>query len=290
MKLSIIIVNFNTYYYTKNTIKSVLESNMDFEYEIILIDNASFDDSIDKLEEEFKEYIENKYIQIIRNEKNLGFAGANNIGIELSKSNYILLLNSDTRVFKNTIKNCVEYLELKQNNSILTCKIELENGELDHACKRGFPTPKASVYYFLKLDKKNPKKYGLYNYSMLDENQIGYVDSISGAFMLIPRKIIDVVGGLSEDYFMYGEDIDFCYKVKESGFNVIYYPKEKIIHYKSKSLKKRKFKTIFDFHNAMWIFYRKHYIKKYNVFITSFVFLGIWLKYGLSVIKNCFIK
>ncbi|EHL15298.1 hypothetical protein HMPREF9630_00667 [Peptoanaerobacter stomatis] len=288
MKLSIIIINFNTYEYTKNTIKSVIDSDIDFDYEIILIDNASYDKSISKLETYFEKYINDNLLKIVKNETNIGFSRANNIGINMSSADYILLLNSDTKVSINTIKNCVRYLNMQGDNSILSCKVLLEDGTLDHACKRGFPTPSASLYYFLKLDKKNPLKYGAYDYLALNENEIGYVDVISGAFMLIPRNIIESVGVLSEDYFMYGEDIDFCYKVKENGFNVMYYPLEEIIHYKSKSRKKRKFKTIFDFHNAMWIFYKKHYIGKYNAFITITVFMGVWIKFILSIIKNIF--
>lgn len=286
MKLSIIVVNFNTYEYTKNTIESVITSSVAFDYEIIVIDNASSDESLSKIKSDFFNEINSNKIIVIENAKNLGFAGANNIGIRKSNADYVLLLNSDTKVNKTAIQNSVSFLEENQNSGILTCKILLEDGALDHACKRGFPTPSASLYYFLGLDKKNPEKYGQYDFLTLDENSIGKVDVISGAFMLIPRKVIEKVGLLDEKFFMYGEDIDYCYRVKENGFDVIYYPKESIIHYKGKSNKKRKYRTIYDFHNSMWIFYKKHYIKKYNFFVSVFVILGILLKFIFSVIKN----
>lgn len=288
MHLSIIIVNYKTYEYTKNTILSVLSSKMDFEYDIILVDNASFDGSLEKLEDDFADHINKKKIKIIRNDTNRGFSAANNLGLKSSDSEYFLLLNSDTKVFENTIANCLDFMKNQDKEMLLTCKILLENGELDHACKRGFPTPSASLHYFLGMDKINPIKYGQYNYLMLDENESGYVDVISGAFMMFSKRVIDKIGYLDEDYFMYGEDIDFCFKAKQNGIGVFYYPEEKIIHYKSISAKKRKFKTLFDFHNAMWIFYKKNYMNDYNIFVGILVFLGIWLKFGLSLLLNLF--
>ncbi len=106
--------------------------------------------------------------------------------------------------------------------------------------------------------------------------------------MLIPKLIFDKAGGLDEDFFMYGEDIDLCYKIKELGYKILYYPEAQIIHYKGGSSKKRRSKVIYDFHQAMWIFYKKHYYKKYNFAVTFLVFIGIWLKYLVQIIKNSF--
>ena len=107
-----------------------------------------------------------------------------------------------------------------------------------------------------------------------------------GAFMLMPREALDKVGLLDEDFFMYGEDIDLCYRIKEGGYKILYYPEASIIHYKGGSSKKRRTKVIYDFHNAMWIFYKKHYIKKYSLWINALVYTGIWTKYILEIGKN----
>ncbi len=285
IKLSIIIVNYNTYGLTKQTIDSVLKESYPFEYEIILVDNASMDGSIELLKEDFKD-IPN--IHIIVNTDNLGFGRANNIGFDKSVGEYVLLLNSDTIVGDTTLNKCVEYIEQRKSIGALGCKVMLEDGTLDHACKRGFPTPQASLYYFLKLGKKDPMKYGLYEALHVGEDEIGEVDVLTGAFMMIPRKIIEQVGLFDEDYFMYGEDIDLCYKIKEAGHSVVYYPEAYIYHLKGGSSKKKRTKVIYNFHHAMWIFYRKHYIKKYNVCITILVWLGIWAKYSLELAKNAF--
>lgn len=297
MKLSIIIVNYNTYTLTKQTIDSVLEKKLPFEYEIMLVDNASMDDSMVKLQEDYKDIIREGLLKITLNDANLGFAKANNIGMRKSKGEYILLLNSDTYVVEDCLQQCMQYIERYNTETAiqgeneckigaLGCKVILPDGSLDHACKRGFPTPKASLYYFLKLHKKDKEKYGLYDALHLDEDETGEVDCLMGAFMLMPREALDKVGLLDEDFFMYGEDIDLCYRIKEGGYKILYYPEASIIHYKGGSSKKRRTKVIYDFHNAMWIFYKKHYIKKYSLWINALVYTGIWTKYILEIGKN----
>lgn len=297
MKLSIIIVNYNTYTLTKQTIDSVLEKKLPFEYEIMLVDNASMDDSMVKLQEDYKDIIREGLLKVTLNDANLGFAKANNIGMRKSKGEYILLLNSDTYVVEDCLQQCMQYIERYNTEAAiqgeneckigaLGCKVILPDGTLDHACKRGFPTPRASLYYFLKLHKRDKVKYGLYDALHLDEDEVGEVDCLMGAFMLMPRHVLDQVGLLDEDFFMYGEDIDLCYRIKEAGYKIMYYPEASIIHYKGGSSKKRRTKVIYDFHNAMWIFYKKHYIKTYSLWINSLVYVGIWTKYALEIGKN----
>ena len=286
MKLSIIIVNYNTYLLTKQTIEAVFMQSINYEYEVILVDNASTDGSIEKLKEYFETYIKEERLLVINNMVNLGFAKANNIGINVAKGQYILLLNSDTKVEDDCLRRCMQMMESDEIIGVLGCKVILPNGKLDHACKRGFPTPKVSLYYFLKWYKKDPLKYGQYDALHLDENEIGEVDSLMGAFMLMPRKVLDEVGLLDESFFMYGEDIDLCYRIKEAGYKVIYYPEAQVIHYKGGSSKRKRTKVIYDFHNAMWIFYKKHYYKKYSLGITFLVYVGIWMKYLLEIGKN----
>lgn len=286
MDLSIIIVNYNTYDLTKQTIDSVINTKHNFQYEILLIDNASRDGSIEKLQEEYVALISKGLLQIFINGDNLGFSKANNIGIKASRGKYILLLNSDTTVNDDCLEKCISKMETNTDIGALGCKVILPDGSLDHACKRGFPTPKASLYYLLKLHKLNPLKYGLYDALYLNENEVGEVGSIMGAFMLMPKAVLNKVGFLDEDFFMYGEDIDLCYRIKESGYKILYYPEANITHYKGGSSKKKRTKVIYDFHEAMWIFYKKHYYKKYNFIITFLVYIGIKAKYLLELLRN----
>lgn len=182
VKLSIIIVNYNTYTLTRQTIESIIHKEHTFQYEILLIDNASKDNSIEKLQKTFSDLISKKTLKVFVNSTNLGFAKANNIGMRAAEGQYILLLNSDTVVNEDCLEQCLAEMDKNSNLGALGCKVVLPNGKLDHACKRGFPTPKASLYYLLKLYKINPIKYGQYDALHLKEDEVGEVDCLMGAF------------------------------------------------------------------------------------------------------------
>ncbi len=285
MDLSIIIVNYNTKELLKQTIESVMDTaEQAVKYEIIVSDNGSKDGSCEMMKSSFPE------IRFIENNANLGFAKANNEAIKESSGRYILLLNSDTVVKNNCLERCVSYMDRHSNIGALGCKVILPDGRLDHACKRGFPTPLASLSYILRLDRllKNNKKFGQYDMTYVGEDEISEVDAVMGAFMIVRREAVLEVGGLDEDFFMYGEDIDWCYRIKEKGYKIIYYPEGEIIHYKGSSSKKRRFMTVYEFHRAMYIFYNKHYKGKYNFLVTVLVYAGITLKMILSLFINIF--
>lgn len=286
MDLSIIIVNYNTKELLKQTIQSVIDNTENISYEIIVVDNASVDGSVDMVNKDYPQ------VKVIENTENLGFSKANNKGIKIAYGRYIMLLNSDTYVLESCLESCISYIDKYEDIGALGCKLVLANGELDHACKRGFPTPEASLYYLLKLDKLFPKvkKFGQYKMSYVSEDDISEVDSLTGAFMIARREVIEKIGGLDESFFMYGEDIDWCYRIREAGYKIMYYPKVKTIHYKGQSSKKKRLKTIYEFHRAMYLFYKKHYYKKYNFLVTLFVYIGIVLRLTLALLLNCFRK
>ncbi len=286
MDLSIIIVNYNTIDLLKQTIQSVLDSTKNIQYEIIVSDNNSHDGSQEMVRKNFAK------VMLIENKGNLGFSKANNIAIKKSKGRYVLLLNSDTVVLENCMEKSMKYMDKNIDIGVLGCKVVLRDGTLDHACRRGFPTPEASLFYMLKLDKLFPgnEKFSRYTMSYLHEDSVNEVDSLTGAFMMVKREAVDKVGFLDENFFMYGEDIDWCFRIKESGFKVVYYPRAKIIHYKGASSKKKRLKTIYEFHRAMILFYNKHYLHKYNFFVTFLVYIGISLKLILTLFRNLFRK
>jgi GT2 family glycosyltransferase len=286
MDLSVIIVNYNTCELLKQTVQSVIENTSIIKYEIIVVDNASNDNSFEMIKRDFSN------VKLFRNDANLGFSKANNIGISHSQGRYVLLLNSDTIVLKDCLEKCVHYMDNHLEAGALGCKVALKDGGLDHACKRGFPTPQASLYYLLKLNKlfPNSKRFAAYDLSYLSDDEINEVDSLTGAFMMVRREAIDRVGLLDEQFFMYGEDLDWCLRIKEDAWNVIYYPEVQIVHYKGASSKKKRIKTIYEFHRAMYLFYKKHYYRKYNLLIYIFVCLGIGLKliqsFGVNSVKR----
>ncbi|PIS09219.1 glycosyl transferase family 2 [Candidatus Beckwithbacteria bacterium CG10_big_fil_rev_8_21_14_0_10_34_10] len=286
MDLSIIIVNYNTKDLVSNLIKSFLESDLGkFKVELTVIDNGSKDGSQTMFKKSFCN------IKYIFNKENLGFSKANNQGIRISRGKYILLLNSDTLLKKNTLKNMLHFM--KYNKYVAgTCKIELINGQLDPACHRGFPTPWAALTYFSGLEKIFPKSkiFGQYHQTWKNLDKVHSVDAISGAFFMIKKEVLDKVGLLDEQFFMYAEDIDLAYRIKESGYKIGYNPNTKIIHFKKSSGRRKdkgteitqkdlvtKQKSNQYFFETMKLFYDKHYKNKYPKLIRSLVLLGIYL-------------
>jgi len=288
--LSIIIVNYNTEEFLKRCINSLLDSiSKKINYEIIVVDNASADGSV--------EAIQNSKFKIIENKENVGFSKANNQGIKISKeSKYVLFLNPDTIMQNQTIGEMIEFMENHKDAGAATCKVLMPNGKIDDASHRGFPTPWNSFSYFSGLEKLFPKSKLFAGYSLgwMDFNSAHKIDALAGAFMLVRRKAGEQAGWWDEDYFFYGEDIDFCYMLKQKGWKIYYVPAVSILHYKgvsggikgvSKDISTASNQTKINATNArftaMRIFYKKHYVKKYPWIITQLVNVGISIKENL---------
>lgn len=268
--LSIIIVNYNTKEMTVRLLKS-FKLFKEFRTEIIVVDNGSEDGSV-------RELGEFRNIRVIKNEKNLGFAKANNIALREAQGKAFLLLNSDTIVTSEAILTMYQYIEANQEIGVATCKVELSNGQIDPACHRGFPTPWASLTYFLGLEKLFPKSkiFGQYHLGYQMSDKPHEIDSCSGAFYLVKREVLEKVGLLDEDYFMYGEDLDWSYRIKKTGFKIMYNPVVKITHLKKQSGRNNKNKQLKKetdrcFYEAMKLFYKKHYQNKYPRLINWLV-------------------
>ncbi len=289
--LSIIIVNYNTFKLTRDTIDSCLAEPTNYKYEIFLVDNKSSDDSLFKLKEYFKREIETGILKIIENSDNKGFANANNLAISQARGDFILLLNSDTIVKEKTIDRCMDYMTAGVNADVgaLGCKVSLADGTLDKACRRSFPNPVNSFYKLFNVNTSSDKNN--YNLDDLDDDGVYEIDCLVGAFMLVRKTTIDDVGVLDDTFFMYGEDIDWCYRIKQAGWRIIYFGEAEIIHYKgasseNKKTKKRNPKLVYEFYRAMYVFYRKHYTKKYNFFLNIAVYMGIFLLLIKALIAN----
>lgn len=280
MDLSIIIINFNTKDLTYQTIDSIMKNTTDIDYEIIVVDN-----SVD-----INQRVSNKHNNMqIYYTKNNGFGHACNEGAKTANGRYLLFLNSDTLINDNSLAKCVDYLNNNEDAGVLGARILLQDGTLDHGCKRGFPTPSAAFYYYLGLDKRYPKsiKFGAYRQTFLNEKETNEVDSVSGAFLMISKKLFDEINGFDEAFFMYGEDLDLCYRVKERGYKVIYFADAVITHLKGQSGLYKSSKTvIYHFYNAMIIFYNKHYKNKYNPLITLLIFSAVKIKYWITLLKH----
>lgn len=286
MDLSILIVNYNTCQLTMDCLQSVYDSETDYKFEVIVVDNASSDNSVELIKERFKK------VNMIANKSNTGFARANNQAIALANGRYILLLNSDTIVQPDTLQKMIVYMDNHMEVGASGCKVILPDGSLDKACRRGFPTPSASFYYAFGISKLFPDnpKFNQYQLGYMDPDQTYPIDCLVGAFMMIRQETIAQVGVLDETFFMYGEDIDWCYRIKEAGWEIHYYPETFIIHYKGASSRRKPLKIIYEFHRAMWVFHRKHYKHQYSWLTNLAVFSGVSLKFILSFITNSLIR
>ncbi|MEE0902047.1 MAG: glycosyltransferase family 2 protein [Methanobrevibacter sp.] len=283
MNLSVVIVNYQTFEMTKNTINSILEHSYPFSYEIIVVDNASSDDSLSRLQEYFKDKV-----KFISSSENNGFAAGNNQALRQVNSDYVLLLNSDTIVWENTLENIYAYMENHEDVGACGCRVRLEDGQLDKACKRSFPNVKNSFFRLFHIPTNS--KDDNYNLTDLADDGIYEIDCLTGAFMFMRKSALDEVGLLDETFFMYGEDIDLCYRIKQGGWKIVYYGESSITHLKGASSKKQKNKLIYEFYRAMYIYYKKHHAKE-SFFLTNIVvYIGIAVLCILKLFLNLFKK
>lgn len=244
VQLSVIILNYKVPYHLLLCIESVQRSLIDLHAEIIVVDNNSQDESCDLVRQYFPE------IKLIANPNNDGFSKGNNIGIAQAEGKFICLLNPDTVVGESTFKNLLTFADQHPNFGAIGPKLIDGTGSFLPESKRNIPSPKIA----LKKLMNNGKEY----YSNLPENQNGEVEILAGAFMLMRKDRYLEVGGLDEDYFMYGEDIDLSYKLLKADYSNYYVGDEVVLHYKGESTAKNK---VYQkrFYDAMMIFYQKHF-------------------------------
>lgn len=295
-KLSVIIVSYNTRDLLEDCIQSLQKADHpEGGLEIIVVDNNSPDDSVQMVKEQFPQ------VRLIANKDNTGFATANNQGVEISTGEYVLFLNSDTVVNKDSLTKPVKYMEENPQVGALTVKLKLASGDLDPDNHRGFPTPWTSITHFTYLDRLFPqsKFFNQYYQSYKDFDKTHSIQVAAGSYLLMPKDLFQEVGGWGEEYFFYGEDIDLCYQVHQAGKDIVYYPHTVVMHYKGASSGLRKeskkiarppkatrVKVAKSSVKAMKIFYRKFYNDKYPKFVTNFVLGGISLLGFFRVLKH----
>ncbi len=284
-ELSIIILTYNTQKYILKCLASLMRVKNEVNFEIVLCDNGSSDGTVEAVRKNFPKVI------VIENNANLGFAKGNNAARKVAKGKYVLFLNDDTEVYKNVLSKTLQYLKEHPDVGAVTCKLVLPGGSLDRDVRRAFPTPWVSFTHLaLPLDKIFPKSklFARYWYGYVSPDIIQEVDVIQGAYFLATKKLIDSVGWFNEAYFLDGEDIDLCWKIKKKGYKIVYYPEVSVLHYKGaakgknlKTLKsvpfKQKLRNRMSGVNSMEIFYRAHMWKQYPLILNYLVIFGIQL-------------
>ena len=273
MDLSIIMINHNTKELTAQAVQSIFDTNPQISLEIVVVDNST------KQEEQYSSYHPN--VIVLPNVENKGFAHGCNTGAAVAKGEYLLFLNSDTIMQPDTLDASVQYMHEHSNVGGLGVQVVLQNGELDHACKRGFPTPWNALCYFGKLDRLFPKVplFNGYRLNHLDNNKTHLVDAVTGAYLMMPANLYRELGGFDEIYFMYGEDLDLCWRIKAAGYDVVYYAPVTCLHLKGQSGRASRNAVVqYHFYNAMLIFYDRYYIGKYPAWLTGAVKWAIRMK------------
>lgn len=276
MTLSIIIVNYNTGGLLGDCLHSVKIASEQLLTEVVVVDNRSTDHSVDDFAERFPGF------QLLRNEANLGFAAANNQGLELATGKFVLFLNPDTIVPPDCFQKCLQFMETHPDAGAMGVKMTNGHGVYLKESKRGFPSPAVAFWKMTGITALFPRSRVLARYYLghLDEDRDHAVEILSGAFMLVRKQVLDRIGGFDERFFMYAEDIDLSYRITQAGFRNYYYAGTTVLHYKGGSTQKDR-RYVKQFYRAMSQFVKKYYgTGPYSVLLD----LAIWLRAGVEMI------
>jgi N-acetylglucosaminyl-diphospho-decaprenol L-rhamnosyltransferase len=283
MDLAIVIVNYNTCERLRDCLCS-LQASRGVRFETYVVDNCSSDGSAAMVRAEFP------WVHLIDSPTNGGYAYANNLGLRAilsqpSEPAYILLLNPDTVLPVDALAQMVAFLEAHPDAGIAGPKLVMADGRIDLACRRSFPDPENSIYHVLGLTRRFPKhpRFGRYNLTYLDEDQVAEVDSVVGAFMMVRTRALHQAGLLDESYFMYGEDLDLALRIKARGWRVYYNPHVQVLHVK-RAASQNSARAQYEFWRAAYIFYRKHYARTTPFLLRGLVTLGLAVKGGRRLV------
>ena len=282
--LVVIIVTWNVKELLVNCLRSVLVAGSKLSVHVVVVDNASSDGTGEMMKAQFPD------IEFLYNQTNLGFASANNIALRKYgfQAKYCLLLNPDTVVPADVFVAMLDFMERHPDAGMAGCKVVKEDGVLDWPCKRSRIVPSVLFYKAVGLDRLFPKspRFGRYHLTYLDENETHEVDAIVGAFMLIRQQCLLQIGELDSSIFMYGEDLEWCYRAKRAGWKVYYVPTTSIVHHKGKSSAKRSYHMIGHWYRGAWKVYEKQIAPDYAWPINVMVWLGFHVMCGASLFTN----
>jgi hypothetical protein len=295
--VSIVIVNWNTRDYLRDCLASVFASE-GVSYHVVVVDNASTDGSADMVRETFPQ------AELIASQVNGGYPYGNNLGLRrlgfddgdavyhqrgASLPRYALLLNPDTVVPPAALRDMVRLMDGNPGYGAAGPRMVLADGSLDLACRRSFPRPSVAAYHMTGLSRLFPRsrRFGRYNMTYLDPDQGTEVDSVTGAFMMVRCETVEAVGLLDEAFFMYGEDLDWAYRIKQAGWGIYYHPAVVVRHYK-RAASSQSQRAPREFYRAMLIFYRKHYRAQTPWWLHYLIMAGLVVKGGRPIVDMLF--
>lgn len=279
-EVSICIVSLNCLGVLKDCLESLRNCPSYAAWQVILVDNGSTDGTVESVRRMFPE------VCVIANERNVGFTRATNQGFRVATGPYLLWLNPDTVVRPDSVDRLIEFLEQKSGAGIVGPKVLNPDGSFQSQCRRGLPTPSASLFHMLRLDRLGPwrRTFGEYLLTYQPVDQSLPVVSVSGCCLLARRRVWDEIGPLDEQMFGFGEDIDWCLRAIEAGWQVWYYPSSVIVHLKGHGgAHSRPYRKAFGIHQCMWLVYRKHLARRYGPLTTAAVWTGVRLSLFAAV-------
>jgi GT2 family glycosyltransferase len=280
--LSVVLVNFNVKYFLETCLLSVQKAMQNIDGEILVIDNCSTDGSRDFFKNRFAD------VNFFWNQQNTGFAKANNEAIRIAKGDYILFLNPDTVVPEDCFEKCLAFIKQHDNKVALGIRMIDGSGNFLKESKRAFPGPLTSFYKLSGLAKlfPNSKTFARYHLGHLKENENHEADVLAGAFIMVPKYILEKVGFFDENFFMYGEDIDLSFRIQEGGFKNYYFAESSILHFKGESTRKESINYVKMFYKAMSVFVKKHYGKNRAGAFNFFIQIAIFFRAGLALLQQ----
>ena len=283
--ISIIIVNYNVRYFLDQCLKSIFNNAGGFDLQVIVVDNNSTDDSVSMLEQQFPQ------VTLIQSTENLGFSKGNNQGLRHATGKYILFLNPDTILGSDTLRICYNHLEQHPDTGAVCVRMIDGAGNYLPESKRGNPTFSASFYKMTGLYKLFPRNKLINQYykGNIGEFESAHIDVMTGAFIFMPARVLEITGSWDEDFFMYGEDIDLSYRIRQAGYNITYLPQTSIIHFKGESTRRASYNYIRTFYSAMNIFVRKHYKDQGN-FYVMLLDSAVYFRTALAMVSSIFTR
>jgi GT2 family glycosyltransferase len=283
--VSALIVSYNVKDLLLDSLQAFFSGSED-PVEAVVVDNASRDGSADAVAERFPD------VKLVRQSRNVGYGRANNIGLQECEGRFILLLNPDVTVSEGSVGKLADFLLVRPDVGAVGPRLLRPEGMPDLAARRGFPTPATAFYRLAGLSKAFPKsrRFNRYNMGFLPDTEVHEIDAGTGACLMLRRAAIDRVGFFDPDYFMYGEDLDLCYRLRLGGWKIYYAPGATAVHLKGASTRQATKRMLYEFHSAMWTFHHKHYAEEYPAFANGLVWASIWARWAVLAARASVLK
>ena len=274
--VSVIIVSYNVKDILLDCLTALFQS-ADVPLEAIVVDNNSKDGSAAAVEADFPQ------VKVHRMRKNVGFGRANNAGFDLARGRFVLLLNPDVMVGDHCVGELADFLLVRPDVGAVGPRLTRPDGRPDPTGRRAFPSPSTAIYQLSGLSRLFPhsRRFGRHNMGHLSADRPHEIDAGTAACLMLRRAAIAKVGLFDPAYFMYGEDLDLCFRLKAGGWKIFYLPAAEALHIKGASSRQEATRTLYEFHSAMWTFHHKHYADELPAFGNGLVWAAIWARWAM---------